>query len=73
MSERPLNAFDCGGLIVFATNGCKAKELAAPHIRPNSEWREDVSSWVALRAERRKELDHKLDPQATEAYILQES
>lgn len=72
MSERPLNAFDVGGLTVFAINGCQAKELAAPHLRPNSEWQEDVSGWVALRAERCKAFDHKLDPNATEAYILQQ-
>jgi hypothetical protein len=66
---RPLNAFDIGGLVVFAHNGCQAKELAAPEIRPNSEWRVDVSGWVALRAERRKDLDHLRAADATEAYI----
>jgi hypothetical protein len=43
--------------------------LAAPKLRPNEEWREDVAAWVALRAERAPELDDQVDPNQTEPYI----
>ncbi len=64
-----LKAYKVDNYIVYANKGTEAKLLAAPMIRSNTEWREDVAGWVALRAERAPELDTEVDIQATEPYI----
>jgi hypothetical protein len=64
-----LKAYELGPLVVFAPNGVTAKSFAAPTIRPNEEWRADVTGWVALMADRREDLDHLLDETKTETYI----
>jgi len=66
-----LKAYELGPLIVFAENGVMAKSLAAPLIRPNSEWVNAVTDWVALMATRRTDLDSYLDATQTEPYIYQ--
>lgn len=65
----PLQAYKVQDVLVFASRGTEAKLLAAPLIRANEEWREDVSAWVALRSERTPELDNLVDPTKTEPYI----
>ena len=65
-----LKAYKVGDSLVFAHKGTEAKLLAAPLIRSNDEWKEDVAGWVALRAERTPELDHKVDPERTEPYSV---
>lgn len=64
-----LQAYKVNHILVFASRGTEAKMLAAPLLRPNEEWREDVAAWVALRAERTPELDELLDPTQTAPYI----
>jgi len=64
-----VRAYKVEHIVVFAGRGTEAKLLAAPELRPNSEWQEDVAAWVALRAERAPELDSQLDPSKTEPYI----
>ena len=64
-----LHAYTVEDILVFATRGTEAKILAAPELRPNSEWQQDVAAWVALRAERCPELDHLVDTSKTEAYL----
>ena len=66
-----LKAYELGPLIVFAENGVMAKSFAAPLIRPNSEWVNAVTDWVALMATRRTDLDGYLDATQTEPYIHQ--
>jgi len=66
-----LKAYEVGSLIVFAENGVMAKSFAAPLIRPNSEWVNAVTDWVALMANRRSDLDGHLDTTQTEPYIYQ--
>ena len=66
-----LKAYELGPLIVFAENGVMAKSFAAPLIRPNSEWVNAVTDWVALMATRRSDLDSYLDTTQTEPYIHQ--
>ena len=68
-----LRAYKVNDLLVFASRGTEAKLLAAPRIRPEAEWREDVSAWVALRAERAPELDELADPGRHEPYIHEAS
>lgn len=68
-TEPTLRAYRVEQYRVFATRGTEAKVLAAPLLRPMDEWREDVSAWVALRAERTPEHDHLLQPNKTDAYI----
>ncbi|WP_430462186.1 hypothetical protein ACQUQU_05175 [Thalassolituus sp. LLYu03] len=68
-----LRAYKVQEFLVFASRGTEAKMLAAPRIRSEAEWREDVSAWVALRAERAPELDELVNPDATEAYIQEAS
>ena len=65
----PLQAYKVQHILVFASRGTEAKMLAAPLIRPNEEWREDVAAWVALRSERTPELDHLADPERSEPYV----
>lgn len=64
-----LQAYKVEDVLVFASRGTEAKMLAAPALRPMEEWREDVSGWVALRAERSPELDDLCDPSREEPYI----
>lgn len=64
-----LRAYKVQNILVFSNRGTEAKLLAAPVLRPVEEWREDVSAWVALRAERSPELDELVDPERTEPYI----
>ncbi|MEK9767005.1 MAG: hypothetical protein VW274_11070, partial [Thalassolituus sp.] len=64
-----LRAYKVQDIIVFASRGTEAKLLAAPEIRPMSEWKEDVAGWVALRAERTPEADPLWDESRTDAYI----
>lgn len=64
-----MRAYKVEHILVFADRGTEAKMLAAPQLRPNEEWREDVAAWVALRAERAPELDDQVDPAKTEPYI----
>ena len=64
-----LKAYELGKLTVFAPNGVMAKSFAAPMIRTNEEWCNDVTGWVALMADRRMDLDHLLDESKTETYI----
>jgi len=64
-----LKAYELGDLIEFAPNGVMAKSFAAPMIRSNEEWCNDVAGWVALMADRRIDLDHLLDESKTETYI----
>ena len=64
-----LRAYKVQDILVFASRGTEAKLLAAPEIRPMSEWREDVAGWVALRAERTPEADALYDNSKTEPYI----
>jgi len=64
-----LQAYKVDQILVFSNKGTEAKMLAAPLIRPWHEWREDVAAWVALRSERAADLDHLLDPAATEPYV----
>ena len=66
-----LKAYELGPLIVFAENGVMAKSFAAPLIRPNSEWVNAVTDWVALMATRRSDLDSNLDTSKTEPYVHQ--
>lgn len=66
-----LKAYEVGPLIVFAENGVTAKSFAAPLIRPNSEWVNAVTDWVALMATRRSDLDSQLDSTQSEPYIYQ--
>lgn len=68
-APEPLKAYKVNDMLVFASRGSDAKVLAAPQIRSMVEWREDVSAWVALRAERTPELDELKDQNQTEAYI----
>lgn len=63
-----MRAYKVKHILVFAERGTEAKMLAAPLLRPNEEWREDVADWVALRAERAPELDDQVDPTKTEPY-----
>ena len=65
----PMRAYRVRHLLVFAHKGTEAKLLAAPELRPMSEWQQDVSAWVALRADREPRLDDQLDRHQTEAYI----
>jgi len=65
-----LKAYKVNDYLVFSFKGTEAKLLAAPLIRTDEEWQKDVSGWVALRAERTPELDHKLDPKRTEPYVV---
>lgn len=65
-----LKAYKVGDLLVFAFKGTEAKLLAAPLLRSDEEWQKDVSGWVALRAERMPEEDHKIDPSRSEPYTL---
>lgn len=65
-----LKAYKIGDLLVFAHKGTEAKLLAAPQIRSMEEWKQDVAGWVALRAERTPEEDHKVDPTRTEPYTV---
>ncbi|MCY0966465.1 hypothetical protein [Parathalassolituus penaei] len=64
-----MQAYKVDKVLVFADKGTEAKMLAAPLIRPWEEWREDVAGWVALRAERKPELDPLVNPDATSPYI----
>ena len=64
-----MRAYKVEHILVFADRGTEAKMLAAPKLRPNEEWREDVAAWVALRAERAPELDDQVDPTQIEPYI----
>ena len=66
-----MRAYKVQDIVVFASRGTEAKLLAAPKIQSDVEWREDVSAWVALRAERAPELDDKVDPTQSEPYIFQ--
>ncbi|WP_221795233.1 hypothetical protein [Oceanobacter mangrovi] len=67
-----LQAYKVEHIVVYSSKGTEAKLLAAPKLRPMEEWRENVDAWVALRAERAPELDHLVDPAATEPYIQAE-
>ncbi|GAA6145519.1 MAG: hypothetical protein CSH37_08495 [Thalassolituus sp.] len=66
-----MRAYKVQDIVVFASRGTEAKLLAAPKIRPDEEWREDVAAWVALRAERAPELDDQVDPAQSTPYIFQ--
>lgn len=70
MDPKYLKAFIVGEIKVAAFNGSDAKVLAAPLIRSNEEWCNDVSAWVALRAERDLNGDDAIDQSKTEAYII---
>lgn len=65
----PMRAYRVRHLLVFARKGTEAKLLAAPELRPMSEWQQDVSAWVALRANREPALDDQLDASQAEPYI----
>lgn len=64
-----LKAYKVNNILVFSDRGTQAKLLAAPLIHPASYWQENVADWVALRAERVPELDHKVDATQTQAYV----
>lgn len=64
-----LLAYSVDNIIVFAQRGTEAKLLAAPKLRDMSAWREDVAAWVALRADRKPELDCRVDQTMQEPYI----
>ncbi len=64
-----LQAYKVQNILVFANKGTEAKLLAAPTLRPMEEWKEDVSGWVALRADRAPTLDDQVDPNQTDPYI----
>lgn len=66
-----LRAYKVGDLLVFAPNGCVAKSLAAPQIKPSSEWAQNVSEWVSLMAERRVDLDALVDASVATPYIVE--
>jgi hypothetical protein len=68
-SNHPLQAYRVQDVLVFAAKGTEAKILAAPRIRPMSEWKEDVAAWVALRAERAPDMDELVEPTAVDPYI----
>lgn len=70
MEAKQLKAFVVGTIKVAAFNGSDAKVLAAPLIKPNDEWCNDVTAWVALRAERDLNGDASLDQTQKEAYII---
>lgn len=65
-----LKAYKVNNYIVYANKGTEAKLLAAPMIRSNTEWCEDVAGWVALRAERAPEFDTEVDIHAKAPYIV---
>lgn len=71
MDSPELKAFTVSGIKVAAYNGSDAKVLAAPILRSNEEWCQDVTAWVALRAERDEANDHCIDQSQKKAYILE--
>ncbi|ASP39553.1 hypothetical protein CHH28_13090 [Bacterioplanes sanyensis] len=64
-----MRAYRVRHLLVFAHKGADAKMLAAPELRPMAEWQQDVSAWVALRADREPQHDDQLDANKSEPYI----
>ncbi|MFY9179990.1 MAG: hypothetical protein WAO12_09485 [Venatoribacter sp.] len=64
-----LCAYKIHNVIVFAHKGTEAKLLAAPLIKPNEYWRNNVAEWVRLRAERDESLDHLWDASRTTPYV----
>lgn len=68
-----LKAYKVANYLVYASKGTEAKLLAAPMLRSDAEWREDVAGWVALRAERAPDFDSSVDTSATEPYVISAS
>ena len=64
-----LHAYKVREVLVFATRGTHAKLTAAPILNSGKYWSENVTEWVALRAERTPEFDHLVDNTQTEPYV----